>query len=452
MTGGGVWTAFRLGLWRTTTFRLTLAFGASFAVGVVVLLGSVYVQTAHYLERRVDHIIAAESAALAKSSPEALPKLLRQVSARDPLTAIGLFSADGEGVAGDLQLTPADVPPDEKPRDVRHAAGLGPQRAVAQRLPWGEVLVVRRDASQMVELRRIVLRALVWSGAVIVVLGLGLAVLLSASPLRRLQAMRDASDAIAAGDLAVRLPTDPSRDELDELARIVNAMMDEVERLMTQARTVGEGVAHELRTPLTRLRATLDHAGQGLAADDPRGELLDACVAEADNLMARFRALLRIAAVEARSRKSGIERVSLGPIVEQVGELYAPLAAERDIALMVSVEAEAEVRADAELMFEALSNLVDNALKFTPAGGMVRLSLDVSLIAGPVVEVRDTGVGIPADERELVTQRFYRSRSSAGAPGHGLGLSLVTAVADLHGFRLVIEDARPGTAVRLVCG
>jgi signal transduction histidine kinase len=444
---GGVWTTFRLGLWRTTTFRLTLAFGASFAVGVVVLLGSVYVQTAHYLERRVDHIITAEATALANSTPEALPKLLRQVSARDPLTAIGLFSADGEGVAGDVRLTPADVPPDQKPRDLRHAAGLGPQRAVAQRLPWGEVLVVRRDASQLVELRRIVLRALVWSGAVIVVLGLGLAVLLSARPLKRLQAMRDASDAIAAGELAVRLPTDPSRDELDQLARIVNAMMDEVERLMTQARTVGEGVAHELRTPLTRLRATLDHAGQGLAADDPRAGLLDACVAEADSLLARFRALLRIAAVEARSRKSGIGPVSLGPIVEQVGELFAPLAAERDIALEVLAAGEAEVRADAELMFEALSNLVDNALKFTPAGGAVRLSL----VAGPVVEVRDTGVGIPADERELVTQRFYRSRSSVGAPGHGLGLSLVAAVADLHGFSLAIEDGRPGTVVRLVC-
>jgi signal transduction histidine kinase len=449
--GGGAWATLRLGLWRTTTFRLTLAFGASFAVGVVVLLGSVYVQTAHYLERRVDHIIAAEADALARSSPEALPKLLRQASARDPLTAIGLFSTDGVGVAGDVRLTPADVPPDQKPRDLRNAAGLGPQRAVAQRLPWGEVLVVRRDASQLVELRRIVLRALVWSGGVISVLGLGLAVLLSARPLRRLQAMRDASDAIAAGDLAQRLPTDSSRDELDQLARIVNAMMDEVERLMTQARTVGEGVAHELRTPLTRLRATLDHAGQGLAADDPRGELLGACVAEADSLLARFRALLRIAAVEARRRKSGIERVSLAPIVEQVGELYAPLAAERDIALEVSVAGEAEVRADAELMFEALSNLVDNALKFTPAGGTVRLSLRRAP-DGPVLEVRDTGVGIPADERELVTQRFYRSRSSAGAPGHGLGLSLVAAVADLHGFGLAIEDARPGTVVRLACG
>jgi signal transduction histidine kinase len=440
----------RRNLWRTTTFRLTIAFGAAFAVGIVVLLGSVYLQTAHYLERRVDHILSAGLDSFTHSSPEALPQLLKQASTRDPLTAYGLFSADGQGVAGDLRLTPADVPPDGVVRDLRHSGGLGPQRAMAERLPWGEILLVHRDASQMVELRRIVLRALLWGGAVIAVMGLGLAVLLSARPWQRLQAMRAASDAIAAGDLAVRLPTDPSRDELDELARIVNTMMDEVERLMTQARTVGEGVAHELRTPLTRLRATLDHVGQDLAPDDPRSGLIETCVAETDAVLARFRALLRIAAVEARSRRSGIARVSLGAIVEQVGELYAPLAAEREVALEVAVAAGADIRADGELLFEALSNLVDNAVKFTPPGGTIGLSL-IQSSEGPMVEVRDTGVGIPADERQLVTQRFYRSRQSSGAPGHGLGLSLVAAVADLHGFTLSIDDAQPGTVVRLTC-
>jgi signal transduction histidine kinase len=442
---------FGRGVWRTTTFRLTIAFGAAFALGVVLLLGLVYLQTADYLTRRVDHIIAAEISSLGHSRPALLPQLLRQAAARDPLNAYGLFSADGELVAGDGGLTPVEVPPDGGVREVRERGRAGPRRAIAGRLPWGEILIVHRDAGQLVELRRIVLQAVVWSGAAIAVLGLGLGVLLSARPLRRVQAMREASAAIAAGDLAVRMPTDASGDELDELAGIVNAMMDEVERLMTQARTVGEGVAHELRTPLTRLRATLEHTGQGLAPDDPRGELLDACVAETDGVLARFRALLRIAAVESRRRRSGIQQARLAPIIEQAGELYAPLAAERDIAFDVSVQTQAEVRADGELMFEAVSNLIDNALKFTPPGGRVRLSLRPGR-DGPVIEVRDTGVGIAADERALVTKRFYRSRVTAAAPGHGLGLSLVAAVADLHGFKLSFEDAAPGTAVRLVCG
>ena len=440
-------------IWRTTTFRLTIAFGAVFAVGIVLLLGLVYLQTAGYLTRRVDHILVAELDAFSRSRPEALPQVLKQAASRDPLSTSGLFSATGELVAGDGRLTPADVPQDGVVREFRRSGGFAPQRALGERLPWGEILIVHRDSSQLVELRRIVLQALVWSGASITVLGLALAVLLSARPLERIRAMRGASEAIVAGDLAVRLPLDGSRDELDELARIVNAMMDEVERLITQARTVGEGVAHELRTPLTRLRATLDHAAQGLEPGDPRNALLEACVAETDSVLARFRALLRIAAVEARSRRSGIERVSLGAIVEQVAELYAPLAVERDVALEVSTAAVPDVRADAELMFEALSNLVDNALKFTPAGGTVRLSL-IADVAGlvVVVEVRDDGPGIPQDERPLVTKRFYRSRSTSVAPGHGLGLSLVAAVADLHGFALTIEDAEPGTVVRLACG
>ncbi|MGC1303301.1 MAG: HAMP domain-containing sensor histidine kinase [Caulobacteraceae bacterium] len=437
-------------VWRTTTFRLTIAFGAAFALGIVLLLGLVYIQTAGYLTRRVDHILAAEIGALSRSRPEALPQLLRQASARDPLNAYGLFSADGQWVAGDVRLTPVEIPPDGVVRDVSRRRGSGPRRAIAERLPWGEILIVHRDASQLVELRRIILQALIWSGATIAILGVGLAMLLSARPLRRIQAMREASAAIGAGDMTVRMPTDASRDELDELARIVNVMMDEVERLMTQARTVGEGVAHELRTPLTRLRATLDHARQALDPGDSRGELLDACVAETDGVLIRFRALLRIAAVEARSRRSGIDRVSLRAIVEQAAELYAPLAVDRDVELEVVTDADIEIRADGELMFEALSNLLDNALKFTAPGGTVRLSLTREA-EGPVLEVRDNGVGIPVDERPLVTKRFYRSRATAAAPGHGLGLSLVAAVADLHGFRLSIDDARPGTVVRLAC-
>jgi signal transduction histidine kinase len=226
--------------------------------------------------------------------------------------------------------------------------------------------------------------------------------------------------------------------------------MDEAERLMVQARTVGEGVAHELRSPLTRLRARLEHAAQGLAAEDPRRELLEACVAEADAMLGRFRALLRIAALEARGRRVGLGVTCVSALVGQVGELYAPLAVEGGVGFQADGGEALQIEADGELLFEALCNLVDNALKFTPPGGHVRLSARQEA-AGLVLEVVDDGPGIAEAERVLVTKRFWRAQRHASVAGHGLGLSLVAAVADLHGFALAFDDARPGAVVRLTC-
>jgi signal transduction histidine kinase len=434
----------------TTTFRLTAAFGGMFGLAILLLLGLVYTQTFGVLSRRVDHILNAEAAAMSRTGPEGIVRVIREEAARDPLADFSLFTSSGERVAGEGTLTPAMMPPDGLTHDFPRHGREPPTRGLAERLPWGEILIVQRDTSQLVELKLIILQALLWSGALIAILCIILSVALSLPLLRRVQATRSASEAIAAGDLTVRLPVSGSRDEIDELARIVNGMMDEVERLMTQARTVGEGVAHELRTPLTRLRATLDHLGDALDVTDGRRSLVETCVAEADGVLARFRALLRITAVEERGRRSGVQTMSLTSTLEQVVELYDPLAVDKGIALYSRIEPGVEIRADTELMVETLSNLIDNALKFTPAGGAVHVSLARNGDS-PLVIVRDSGPGIAPEERLLVTKRFYRSHDVANIPGHGLGLSLVAAVADLHGFELSIEDAQPGAMVRLLC-
>ncbi len=437
-------------LWRTTSFRLTTLFGAVFAAAIVLVLGLVYLQTADYLTRRVDHALSREVATFRKAGPESILQRFQQEAARDPLSSFGLFSQSGEQVAGDTRLKPSDLQHYLEPENVG-GRERPPQRAEKALLPWGETLVVERDTSQLAELRQIILEALGWSGASIAVLGYLCGLALSVRPLRRVQAFQDAIEAMAAGDLSPRLPVDGRGDELDQLAAIVNAMMDDIERLVVQARTVGESVAHELRTPLTRLRASLDHARRTFEApDDPRAALLERCVAETEGLLARFQALLRIAAVEARSRRQEIAPTSLSDVVTSVGELYLPLAADREIALQVMVEDGVSVRGDADLLTEAVSNLVDNALKFTPRGGVVRLLL-AREGGRTLVMVRDDGPGIAAEERRLVVKRFYRSRRQAGVPGHGLGLSLVAAVADLHGFELRIEDASPGAALILAC-
>jgi signal transduction histidine kinase len=437
-------------LWRTTTFRLTLLFGAVFATGIALLLSLVYAQTAGYLTQRVDRALIAESKVLERSGPAFIVRRFQQEVARDPLNSLGLFSASGERVAGDTSLRPSDLSLDGRPRDAPHPPGATPSRALAKRMPWGEILIVERDTRQLVALRRIIEGALLWSGGAIALFGLISAVALSLNPLARIAAMRRASDAISAGDFAMRVPTTGSGDELDELAQIANRMMDEAERLMSEARTVGQGVAHELRSPLTRLRAMLDHASASFEAGDPRRRLLENCVAEADGVLKRFQALLRIAALEARGRRTAIERVSLSDMVAQIAELYDPLAADLGVALTAHAAAHVVIHGDGELLFEAVSNLVDNALKFTGAGGHVVASA-LSTPGGAVLEVRDDGPGIPEAERSLVTRRFYRGQRPPSVDGYGLGLSLVAAVVDLHGFGLSFHDAGPGTIVRIVC-
>lgn len=438
------------GIWRTTTFRLTLLFGAVFAAGIVLLLGLVYIQTAGYLTHRVDRALIAEADILSRAGPESIQRRFQREAARDPLSRFGLYASTGEQIAGDSRLTPVSLPLDGRPRDLPPQAANAPARALAVRTPWGQVLVVERDTRQLVELRKIILGALLWSGASIVILGLISSLALSVRPLNRIRAMQLASDNITAGDFSLRLPLHNNGDELDELARITNRMMDEAERLMAQARTVGEGVAHELRTPLTRLRALLEHACEGCDPDDPRRGLLDQCVAETDGVLARFRALLRIAALEARSRQEGLAAVSLALLIDQIVELYEPVAAEREVTLTRDIKQPFWVRADGELLFEALSNLVDNALKFTPAGGRVSLRA-AQTASGMVLEVADNGPGIAEAERALVTKRFYRSQRAATIQGYGLGLSVVAAIADFHGFDLAFDDAHPGAVVRVVC-
>ena len=428
-----------------------MLFGTVFATGIALLLGLVYAQTAGYLTRRVDRELVAEAKLLEGSGPDFIIKRLKQEVDRDPLNGVGLFSASGERVSGDTALRPFDLPLDGRPRDAPHRSRAAPARALAERTPWGEVLVVERDTRQLAALRGIVLGALLWSGALIALLGLVAAVALSLRPLARMAAMRRASEAISAGDFAMRLPTSGSRDELDELAQITNRMMDEAERLMIEARTVGQGLAHELRSPLTRLRAMLDHASTSFETDDPRRRLLENCVAEADAVLTRFQALLRIAALEARGRRTVIERVSLSDIVGQIAELYDPLAADLGVELTADAEPSVMINGDGELLFEAVSNLVDNALKFTAAGGHVSVTASRTSY-GARLEIRDDGSGIPEAERPYVTKRFYRGPRHTSTPGYGLGLSLVAAVADLHGFELSFHDAKPGALVRIDIG
>jgi signal transduction histidine kinase len=405
-----------------------------------------------FLTQQMDQIVIGQAHALQAMAPAALPERMRDNESQDVrnVNFYGLFDRSGAWVAGNVRRLPGHVRLDGVPRELRERGFQPGARALAERLPSGEILFVGFDAKVLSGLREIILRSLIWSGALIIGLGLGLGAALSLGPLRRVQAVQQASLPILDGDLSARLPITARRDEIDMLAGIANGMMNEVERLLWAVKSVGDNVAHDLRTPLTRLRALLYRVQQQTRDDAVHAGMLDQAVAETDALLTRFKAIQRISEIDRRERRAGFTQVRLQALVEEIGDLYEPLAEEHGLRLVTETEDACEILADRELLFEALSNLVGNAVKFTPSGGSVRLRLG-RRAEGPRLEIVDSGPGVPAEERDAVLQRFYRGRRGEEAPGSGLGLSIVAAVARLHDFRLILGDAGPGLRVTLDC-
>ncbi len=438
-------------IWRTTTFRLASLYGAVFAIGVLALLGLVYWRTTNALTLRVDSIVRERVAALARSSPAGLPGEIRRQLSADPqrLDDIGLVSADGEAIVGNVTGLPTGLRPGGAIREISAGDGLlAPARAMAVRLPWGEILIVGRDIGQIRELRAIMISALLGSGAFIVVLGLASGVVLSLAPLRRLQALQEASGRIIAGDISTRMPIAGRGDELDLFAAMVNGVLNEVRRLMEDAKSANDAVAHNLRTPLTRVRSVLHRAELSNETPEAVRGLLRAAIEDLDLTLERFRALLRISQIEAQERRRGFQLVALDPLLQEACELYEPLADAKGVSLRSSLDHAVSIDADPKLLFEMMSNLLDNAIKFSPAPGAVEIGLiDTGREAG--FWVRDHGPGIPPVDRDVVLQRFYRGAPSEHAPGSGLGLSIVAAIARLHGLELRLEDAAPGLRVTL---
>jgi signal transduction histidine kinase len=249
------------------------------------------------------------------------------------------------------------------------------------------------------------------------------------------------------GDLRERLPTHGSNDPFDQLAVSVNRMLGEIETLIQEIAGVGNDIAHDLRTPLTRVRARLERGRARAATLDELRAVVDQSIAGLDQSLAVVTALLRIAEIEHSRRLEGFSQVELAPLVREVGDLYEPIAEDKRVTLQVEAADEATVHGDRDLLFEAVANLVDNAVKFTPEGGRVTLALR-RRDSESVIQVKDTGPGIPEAEREAVVRRFYRSDKSRNTEGLGLGLSLVAAIVKLHGFRFTIA-AGPGCTTEI---
>jgi signal transduction histidine kinase len=450
-----------LNLLKTSTFRLAAVYLFVFVLSVAAILGYVYWNTAVLLERQIDSSIEAEIATFAREYQETgLPGLLEALDQRSGLESnhVYLFTNPlGRRLAGNLSALPVAATGRSGWIDfsyaVETAQGLEHRaaRAYYSMLEGGYRIVIGRDVDELRQFGAIIRNSLLWAIAITIVLGLSGGLLTSRNFLRRIDQITGTSRTIMAGDLTERMPVSGTGDELDRLASNLNAMLDQIERLMTGMQEISTNVAHDLRTPLSRLKARAEDALRSGSDADHR-QALEQVLEETDRLLATFNALLAIARAEAGQTGEGLQPVEAGGIVREVAELYEPSVEEAGGTLTVSAEGEHWVRADRELLAQALANLIDNALKYgagTATGPDVAVS--VATADGHVaIEVADRGPGIPEPEREHVKERFVRLEPSRTKPGSGLGLSLVSGIMKLHSGRLELTDNAPGLKASLV--
>jgi signal transduction histidine kinase len=320
-----------------------------------------------------------------------------------------------------------------------------PVRAALIRIGPGLRLLVGRDIRELVQIRRLFARASIYGFTLTMALAIAGGVLMALSARRRLADLNRTTRQIMAGDLSRRAPIRGSGDEHDELAANINAMLDQIQSLLEGMRHVGDSVAHDLRGPLTRLLNRLETVA---AAERPRREDLVECVEQVQHVLDTFNALLRIARVESGAHRSAFSALDLERIVRDVCELYQAAADERKVELLCEVRSGVEVFGDRELLAQALTNLLDNAVKYTPTGGRVVVTLDRTEDRARI-RVADSGPGVPVADRERVLQRFTRLDQARSQPGNGLGLALVNAVTTQHHGRLSLGDNSPGLVVTI---
>jgi len=442
---------------RSNTFHRALAVAGIFAVFVIALFSFIYWQTDRYLIARSDKMIALQLEVIAALPGErrldAIAEHLRQDSRG--VQYAGLFAADGRRIAGNLEQFPPELKLDDSVQSlsVVRTSPAGREthliRAIARRMPNGDALAIGREVDETREISHVVGQALALGLLPAFCLCLLAGAWLSVRAQERVADVNQHVQRIIAGDLSERLPHQDVDEPFSNLAAIVNGMLDEMETMIHALAGVGNDIAHDLRTPLTRARLALERGRTNATTMEQLQSVADKAVANIDQSLAIITALLRLAAIENSRRSAAFGHVPLHEMLREVCDIYEPIAENKSVILRVDLEHRLNVRGDRDLLLEAVANLVDNAIKFTPEGGKV----DIELLHGDretIVRVTDTGPGISEQEREAVLRRFYRSDKIRNTPGVGLGLNLVAAIVKLHGFRLAIHAGRGGR-LEIIC-
>jgi signal transduction histidine kinase len=363
-----------------------------------------------------------------------------------------LTDADFKRLSGNLPGWPAHAPvePGSYTFDVDLGGRATSAAFVHAVLPGGYNLLVGRDLARFVPLEHRFWLALASAVAILSIVGALGGILIRRALLDRIHGIRQTVSAIIRGDLSQRLTTDRSGDELNTLSQTINGMLEQIELLIHGVRNVSNAIAHDLRTPLAELRSRLEELSLTRPSAEQTFAEIEAAVADVDRVIGMFNALLRLAEIDSGTRRSGFVLLDMAELASDAVEFYQPAAELKGCSLTMTSNGVAPIRGDPVLLAQALGNLIDNALKYTPEGGIIR----VEVRRGPSnligVTVADSGPGIPDAERSKVIERFYRGDASRGTPGVGLGLSLVDAVARLHGSSLQFEDNKPGLRAVMV--
>jgi signal transduction histidine kinase len=439
--------------WRRSGLRWGAAVAAFLSCSFLIMFALMYWRSSALLFDSVDRTVVEQLELLSARPAEMLPFMITSRLNRPPpvITQVGLFAPDRKLIVGDVAEIPDELVLDGRAHDVR--APVLPDmhwRAAGRRLSNGRILIVARSADEILEVQAGLRQ---YAGLAIVpaiLLSLAGGTIIGINSERRLRQINTIAERIMTGDLDERLPVRSRGDELDRLCEIFNRILARLQTGIDALTYVGENIAHDLRTPLTATRTRLERSLSLAGSGTPLGMILDQSLTGIDQTLSIVTALLRISDIQHGNRAKAFQCFDLGEIIQETAESYQPLAEDKGVALDVSVDTSATISGDRQLIVEALVNLLDNAIKFTPPCGRVSISL-TGQTSQPVLTVSDTGVGIPSEQRQAIFNRFHRLDESRTTPGTGLGLSLVAAIVELHRFKLTLEDNHPGCRMTISC-
>jgi signal transduction histidine kinase len=443
-------------LLRTYSFRITLLYIALFAAAVLILFGAIYWATTTFMRGQLRSAVETEMSSLvARLNAAGIEELAALVAQRtgspgDAMSFYLLQDGDGTKIAGNLPAMRPDAGWHELPIPA-DAGGEDESDSLAAEgrvLPNGWFLLVGHDTDMFTDVEEIILHAVGWGLATAFAFALIGGLAISARLLRRVETIADAGREIIGGNLSRRIPLRGTDDEFDRLSATLNEMLDRIQMLMEGLRQVSNDIAHDLRTPLTRLRQYLDRARTKAATVAEYQRIVDKAIAETDEILDTFSALLRIAEIEAGTRRAAFTEVDLSGVVQGLVETYAAVAEDHRHHLAGEIAGGITVKGDRQLLTQMIANIVENAIRHTPENTRIDVKL-ISAPGGPVCTIADDGPGIPELDRQKVFRRFYRLDSSRATPGNGLGLSLVSAIAELHRIAIETCDNRPGLRITM---
>ncbi len=443
-------------LWRISGFRLALLGVLAALAGAMLVFAIVHHATEDSWRDQIDERVAAAQADILGDLKQDHNGLTRNVQVT-LAEGSGLFYAalapDGRWLAGNFHLSPAVAAGWTRPKTLERQPGLALPRHVlairgtSLRFPDGERLFIAADASALLTLKTLIARSFLAVFGTILALGLLTSLLAARGTLKRVDQFASTLHDIMEGDLSRRINLSRSGDEFDRLAVEMNQMLQRIQELMENLRQVTNDISHDLRSPLARLREHLE-LSHARSADPTVRQLCDEAIAQLDQALDIFAGLLRLAEVEAGARRTHFASVDLSALLGMLAESYEPVLAEHNIALQTDIAPGLHVQGDRELLAQLFTNLLDNITLH--AQGTSRAEIRAERENGWVqFSIGDDGRGIPAEARNRVLQRFVRLDTARQRPGHGLGLPLASAIAVLHGGRLIIADGMPGLLIRI---